>query len=287
MRGIIWIVLTATAIVLPIALLRTPAGAAALDSLTTPSVPATTKATAAAPSSPATRTTQAKPTARKTKTTAKVKAPKDMREAPMLSVGASGEQVTDLQARLARAGYFKHEVTGYYGTVTAQAVRSFQAAKSLAVTGDVDRATWRAVQALPLPQPTAKVSTKTAKGLDPRCTVGRVLCIDKTARRLSWVVDGKVIDSYSVRTGRAGLETREGTFHVFRKERNSWSNLYHVNMPYSMYFSGGQAVHYSTEFATQGYGVGSHGCVNMRDWNGIAWLYSQVQIVDTVVVYRS
>ena len=48
-------------------------------------------------------------------------------------------------------------------------------------------------------------------------------------------------------------------------------------MPFAMFFSGGQAVHYSPDFAAVGYNGASHGCVNVRDYDGIAWLFDQVQ----------
>lgn len=216
-----------------------------------------------------------------------------------MSIGTSGDQVAKLQARLAGAGHFNHKVTGYYGEVTAAAVKAFQSANGLEATGLVDQQTLDAVMALPepvaTPEPKATESSETKQttssvegsNLDPRCMTGKAMCIDKTRQRLYWVVNGQVVDSFSTRTGREGLATREGEFNVFRMEQNSWSNLYKVNMPYAMYFSGGQAVHYSSDFAQNGYGAGSHGCVNLRDRSGIAWLYSQVSIGDKVVVYRS
>ena len=58
-------------------------------------------------------------------------------------------------------------------------------------------------------------------------------------------------------------------------------------MPYSMFFSRGQAVHYSSDFAARGYAGASHGCVNVRDYAGLASLFGQVSTGDKVVVYRS
>jgi lipoprotein-anchoring transpeptidase ErfK/SrfK len=56
-------------------------------------------------------------------------------------------------------------------------------------------------------------------------------------------------------------------------------------MPYSMFFSGGQAVHYSSNFARLGYAGASHGCVNVRDWDGIVRLYNESRIGDKVVIH--
>ena len=90
-----------------------------------------------------------------------------------------------------------------------------------------------------------------------------------------------------VRFGAVGTPTREGSFSIQRKERTWTSTIYHSKMPYSMFFSGGQAVHYSPDFAAVGYAGASHGCVNVRDYDGIAWLFDQVQVGDKVVVYWS
>jgi hypothetical protein len=54
-----------------------------------------------------------------------------------------------------------------------------------------------------------------------------------------------------------------------------------------MFFSGGQAVHYSPDFAATGYNGASHGCVNVRDYAGIAALFDEVALGDQVVVYWS
>ena len=62
------------------------------------------------------------------------------------------------------------------------------------------------------------------------------------------------------------------------------STLYGSSMPFSMFFSGGEAVHYSSDFAARGYAGASHGCVNVRDYNGLASLFDQVQLGDKVIV---
>ena len=73
----------------------------------------------------------------------------------------------------------------------------------------------------------------------------------------------------SVRFGSSYTPTREGLFHVGWKSRDHVSKLYDSAMPFAMFFSGGQAVHYSSDFAAQGYSGASHGCVNVRDRAGI------------------
>lgn len=139
--------------------------------------------------------------------------------------------------------------------------------------------------------PTAKASASTAKasasaGIDPRCMTGRVLCISKAQNKLRWMVDGEVKQTFAVRFGTDEMPTREGTFSVGWKSRDHVSTIYHTPMPYAMFFSGGQAVHYSADFAARGYNGGSHGCVNVRDKQGIAALFDVVQEGDRVVIYR-
>jgi lipoprotein-anchoring transpeptidase ErfK/SrfK len=51
-----------------------------------------------------------------------------------------------------------------------------------------------------------------------------------------------------------------------------------------MFFSGGQAVHYSSNFARLGYASASHGCVNIADLPQIRSLFFQVRVGDKVVV---
>ncbi len=121
-----------------------------------------------------------------------------------------------------------------------------------------------------------------------RCkTKGRVLCIDKTRRKAFYVRKGKVIKTMDARFGCAGTATRQGTFKVFRKNKHWTSTIYHTKMPYSMFFSGGQAVHYSADFKRRGYAGCSHGCVNTRKKSTIRYVFKRIRVGDRVVVYRS
>lgn len=114
-----------------------------------------------------------------------------------------------------------------------------------------------------------------------------MLCIDKTTRSLRWVVDGAVRMRLDARFGASYTPTREGAFSVYLKSADHVSRLYGSSMPYAMFFSGGQAVHFSSDFATVGYDGASHGCVNIRDRAGIEALFAQVLVGDKVIVYWS
>jgi lipoprotein-anchoring transpeptidase ErfK/SrfK len=52
-----------------------------------------------------------------------------------------------------------------------------------------------------------------------------------------------------------------------------------------MFFSGGQAIHYSADFALNGYDGSSHGCVNVRNLTLLKRLYNAAPVGTTVVVH--
>ncbi len=207
----------------------------------------------------------------------------------ILSVGDTGDEVRAVQARLKQIAWLFGDVSGSYDAATVEAVRGFQAKRAIPETGEVDQRTMaRLVAMTAAPSHEQLYNIEPQPGaLDARCQVGRVLCVDKSSQTLRWVVDGDVVATYDVRFGSQELPTREGSFSVFSKSPDHVSSLYDTPMPFAMFFSGGQAVHYSPDFAANGYAGASHGCVNVRDYNGIVWLFGQVQLGDRVVVYWS
>jgi peptidoglycan hydrolase-like protein with peptidoglycan-binding domain len=207
----------------------------------------------------------------------------------ILEAGDAGDAVRDLQARLTQIEWLSGDVSGTYDVATVEAVRGFQAKREIPVTGDVDQRTLDRLHVMTsTPTYEQKHNIEPELGaLDPRCETGRALCVDKSTNSLRWVVDGQVLETFEVRFGSAELPTREGAFTVYRKSRDHVSSLYNTSMPFAMFFSGGQAVHYSPDFAAVGYDGASHGCVNVRDYDGIAALYDQVQLGDKVIVYWS
>ena len=197
--------------------------------------------------------------------------------------------VRQVQARLEQVGWYDGDVTGRYARTTVAAVEGFQGKRRIPVTGQVDRRTLDRLKAMTRQPTRAELFNIVPAGppLDPRCTTGRAMCVDKTSRSLRWVVDGVVLRTVEVRFGSDELPTREGAFSVYRKSRDHVSNLYGTSMPFAMFFSGGQAVHYSPDFAANGYNGTSHGCVNVRDLPAVEWLFDHVRIGDAVIVYRS
>ncbi|MFI6880162.1 L,D-transpeptidase family protein [Streptomyces sp. NPDC050400] len=249
--------------------------------------PSAASSTAASPSpgkpssaspSPSAPADDAKPSASPTPTPAKV----------LYSPGDKGAKVRELQARLRQVAWLFDGPTGTYGASTTAAVKGFQGKRGLPRTGTTDTVTWQRLVKMthrPTRDELYAAGGQPAAKPDPRCMTGRVLCISKTSRTLSWMVDGKRLLTTDVRFGSQYTPTREGLFHVDFKSRNHVSTIYHTPMPYAMFFSGGQAVHYSSDFAARGYAGASHGCVNVRDEAKIASLFAQVRTGDKVVVY--
>ncbi|MFF3288078.1 L,D-transpeptidase family protein [Streptomyces sp. NPDC003023] len=207
----------------------------------------------------------------------------------LMAPGSKGEQVRELQARLAQIGWFDDKPTGTYGPVTTTSVKGFQGKRGLPTTGSTDTVTWERLLGMTTKPTRAELDGKDVKKpkakLDQRCMTGRVMCISKTTRTLSWMIDGKVLSTMDVRFGSQYTPTREGVFNVGWKSRDHVSTIYDTPMPYAMFFSGGQAVHYSSDFAARGYNGASHGCVNVRDKKAVAALFDQVRTGDKVVVY--
>lgn len=211
----------------------------------------------------------------------------------ILKQGQQGNRVKDLQARLKQIGWFSEQITGHYGSVTVASVRGFQQKRGIPVTGAVDQTTLDRLYAMTrrpsanelANKPHGNVTGSTA-GLDSRCLTGRVMCVSKRTNTLKWVVDGQPKLTLDVRFGSQRNATREGNFQVGWKSRNHVSTIYDTAMPYAMFFSGGQAVHYSADFAARGYNGASHGCINVRNRQAIGWLFDQVRVGDRVVVHR-
>jgi peptidoglycan hydrolase-like protein with peptidoglycan-binding domain len=78
----------------------------------------------------------------------------------LVQEGSSGAEVTSLQQRLQQLGYFKANITGFFGSVTKEAVIQFQQAKGLTPDGIVGTNTEAALGEQPKssPQPVSESS---------------------------------------------------------------------------------------------------------------------------------
>ena len=156
------------------------------------------------------------------------------------------------------------------------AVKAFQAKYRFRPTGVIGPGTWDLLDQM----------AGTVGRLPKACIAETSICIDKARRLVRYVVDGRPVLTLDARFGFVGAETREGVFRVNRKSRYHVSSLYRTSMPFALFFSGGQAVHYSPYFARDGYNGGSHGCVNLRDYDRARWLFDRVDLGTRVYVYR-
>ena len=91
-----------------------------------------------------------------------------------------------------------------------------------------------------------------------------VVTVDKSAQRLSVEVDGARRYDWPVSTARWGYRTPVGTERLERKwfsRKYEWSP-----MPWSIFFSGGYAIHGSYEVSRLGRPA-SHGCIRLHPNN--------------------
>jgi hypothetical protein len=199
---------------------------------TTPptSVPATPPSTSSRSATPPPTTTA--PTQRPTE----AKSP-----APALRIalrpGDSGPKVRALQARLRQIGWFSGDVTDYYGSRTTEALRGFQAKRGFPVTGIADERTYDRLLSMTRPPtsdelnnigPTPAQPGVSSWDVDRRCLTGRVICISKSTRSLTWVIDGAPQYAMDVRFGSEEEPTREGVFAItYKKGRRRVDDLPH------------------------------------------------------------
>ena len=103
-----------------------------------------------------------------------------------------------------------------------------------------------------------------------------VVKVDKSAQRLSVVVDGVPRYQWPVSTARWGYNTPNGTYHPQRLEKSWFSRKYDMSpMPHSIFFAGGYAIHGSYEVSHLGRPA-SHGCIRLSPAHA-ATLFALVQ----------
>jgi lipoprotein-anchoring transpeptidase ErfK/SrfK len=90
------------------------------------------------------------------------------------------------------------------------------------------------------------------------CDIYAAACVSLSKQEAWLMRDGRVVyGPVRVATGRAGLPTPAGNFHVWYKVVDGWSSIYDSPMPYSVFFYGGDAFHEDPVT------VRSHGCVHL------------------------
>lgn len=192
----------------------------------------------------------------------------------VLRTGDSGLPVKFVQQRLNMAGIEVPE-NGVYDEAMVAAVTRLQEKFDLNQSGRVNRYTLTTLTQI----------TGRGPSLPAECLTGTVLCVDKTQKIVRLVIDGAPEVTLDARFGSFGTATDEGLFELYEKRADDWSEEFGVPMRYSLYFSGGQAIHYSEFFATEGYTGASHGCVNTRDLDATAAMFDMVPEGAAVFVY--
>lgn len=195
-----------------------------------------------------------------------------------LSEQQTGPMITLLQDRLGWLGYpiDKGDYgASLFGTSTTGNVKDFQTKFFINPTGVVDGPTWIELRRLSEPRGELPIT----------CTEVTSICISLEQKILRYVVGGKVQMSADARFGVSGQRTSPGSYQVYWKSRDHVSSRFQTPMPFSLFYDGDQAVHYSPYFQADGYLGGSHGCVNLRDLNKAAWLFKKAGRGTRIYIY--
>ena len=143
-----------------------------------------------------------------------------------------------------------------------------------------------AVSSKPVSAPVSLPINNSGARLDRRCMTGTVICASKNQRKLWMVQNGRILITLDARFGRASEPTAEGVNTVYWKDKNHVSSIYGSPMPYSMFFHGGQAIHYSSDFSRRGWNGASHGCINIRNMSGLKWLWDHTPTGRKIIVFK-
>ena len=97
---------------------------------------------------------------------------------------------------------------------------------------------------------------------------GILISVDKTAQRMTVIVDGVRRYNWPVSTGGPGYDTPSGKYTPFRMERKHFSKEWDdAPMPHSIFFTqAGHAIHGSYQTRRLGSPV-SHGCIRLAPFN--------------------
>ncbi|MFI7245304.1 L,D-transpeptidase family protein [Streptomyces qinglanensis] len=177
-------------------------------------------------------------------------------------------------------GYLGLPVDGTQSPEDCAAIRDFQEREGvLPADGRASPATYRALYAR---WAAGHPERMLADGHCPS-ERGRVACLDLT-HQVMWLLKGHkvVVQAVPLRSGAPGYETRTGRFSIQRRVRDDYSTLYHQPMPFSQYFSGGQALHGTRKNIYSS--PGSHGCVNLRH-DDAERLWNWMRVGDTVRIW--
>ena len=173
--------------------------------------------------------------------------PKQVPPTGAVRPGAYPYSIRGVQLRLRDIRFLdQSEVTGTLDYQTSQALLAFQGWNGLPRTGTIDEGLLVALVRASRPQPGERAA-------------GRRIEIHRDRSVVLMIENNEVVRAVHTSTGFYGV-TRPGLFRVYSKSLMSWSNLFHVWMPYASYFDGGRAMH---EYPYVPAYPASHGCVRL------------------------
>ncbi|HET6698936.1 MAG TPA: L,D-transpeptidase family protein [Nocardioidaceae bacterium] len=164
------------------------------------------------------------------------------------------EHVYELQYRLRWMGLLRAQPNGVFGPQTERAVKRFQKRLGLKRTGVADYRVWK---------PLIKRTVRGERAVPKRCHAkGWHACYDRTRHQVNLYHRGRLVNSWLVRGGAYDRQTRVGHFRVYWRDIDHTSRAFGgAPMPYSQFFSGGEALH-GSRYMVDPFEGHSHGCVN-------------------------
>ncbi len=107
---------------------------------------------------------------------------------------------------------------------------------------------------------------------EPKIKEGKYIDLNLKSQVMTIFENGKLLDAYLISSGKPGMPTPQGTFHIANKTPRAWSKKYGLYMPYwnALVSSGDYGIHELPEWPG-GYKEGanhlgtpvSHGCVRL------------------------
>ena len=129
---------------------------------------------------------------------------------------------------------------------------------------------------------------------EPRIAEGRYIDINLKSQVMVIFENGKIVETYLISSGKAGMDSPEGSFKIENKALKPWSKKYSLFMPYWMAItpSGEYGIHELPEWPG-GYKEGanhlgipvSHGCVRLGTGSA-GKIYDWAEIGTPVIIHK-